>query len=130
MNDRAMVRAGSQRSPWRPRGSWVYVLASVPLALFAVVGWEYGAFWLYFVPALICIAQFLRPTKPVWLFLVGLYLVGSAMYLVLLGQDLVRLVTAEPKVLVDCDDALAVVALVVMLVGVTYGLLRVRPHRS
>lgn len=113
----------------KPRGSWVYLLAALPLLVFALIGVEYGAFLLYLVPALICIIQFFRPTKVVWLVVSVVYLAGTATYVVALIADLVHLARGrQPSILVDSDDSAVFVLLVVFLVSVCFGLLKVRPR--
>lgn len=110
------------------RGSWIYLVASIPLLAFALAGWEYGAFWGYFVLAIVCISQFFRPMKPVWLFLFVVYSAGSVIYLGLLLSDVGRILAgARPTVLVDADDSFVFGLLVVFLIGVSYGLFRIRP---
>jgi len=112
----------------RPQGSWVYLLAALPLLVFAVVGLEYGAWAFYLIPALICVVQFFRPTKSVWFVLFLLYLVGTAAYVVALVKDIVQLGGGgQPSILLDSDDSVVFVLLVIYLLAVCYGLFRVRP---
>ena len=112
----------------RPQGSWVYFLAALPLFVFALVGVEYGASAYYSIPALICVAQFFRPTKTVWLVLFVLYLMGTGGYSVALIKDVGQLVGGgQPSILVDSDDSVVFVLLVIYLLAVCYGLFRVRP---
>lgn len=122
------MAAGTGYRHLRPRGSWVYLLASLPLLIFALVGAEYGALAFYLIPALICVVQFFRPTKPVWFVLFVLYLAGTAAYVVALIKDVVQLAGGgRPSILVDSDDSVVFVLLVIYLLAVCYGLFRVRP---
>jgi hypothetical protein len=111
----------------KPRGSWVYLLAALPLLVFALVGTEYGAGFKYLIPALLCVVQFLRPTKLGWLVIFVLYLAGTTDYVVALIKDLVRIAGGQqPSILLDSDDSVVFALLVIYLVAVCFGLFRVR----
>lgn len=112
----------------RPQGSWVYLLAALPLLVFAIVGLEYGALVFYLLPALLFLVQFFRPTKPVWLVLFVLYLVGTATYFVALIKDVVQLAGGgRPSILLDSDDSVVFGLLVLYLLAMCFGIFRVRP---
>lgn len=122
------MEAGTENRYLKPQGSWVYFLAALPLFVFALVGVEYGASAFYLIPAVICVVQFFRPTKPGWLVLFVLYLTGTATYLVALVKDVAQLAGgSRPSILVDSDDSVVFVLLVIYLLAVCYGLFRVRP---
>ncbi len=122
------MAAGTGYDHLKPRGSWVYLFAALPLLIFALVGLEYGAFVFYLIPALICIMQFFRPTRTVWLVLFVLYLAGTVAYVVALIKDLVRITGGgQPSILVDSDDSVVFVLLIICLLAVCYGFYRVRP---
>lgn len=88
------------------RFRWVYLVASVPILLFALWGVEYGAFWFYLVPAVICIAQFFVPTRLGWFVVTGLYATGALLYTWVLAARLWRLFTDEGAALfLDPDEA-------------------------
>jgi len=122
------MAAGTGYRTLRPQGSWVYLLAAMPVLVFAIVGLEYGAWAFYLLPALLCLVQFFRPTKPVWFVLFVLYLVGTAAYVVALIKDVGQLADGgRPSILLDSDDSVVFVLLVLYLLAMCYGMFRVRP---
>lgn len=90
------------------RYSWLYLAAAVPFLLFALLGSEYGAFWIYSVPAIVCVVQFFFPSRIGWFLITALYATGAVLYTWSFAADLWRVTTGESTVLFfDPDDAIA-----------------------
>ena len=111
------------------KGRWLFVLASLPFLIFALIGREYGAFPLYIIPAVICIVQLFYSTMFSWIIIFSLYFIGSSVYVFLLIGDIVKIIKkVRPEALLDFDDSVVFILLVIILVVVTLGLLRYRPR--
>ena len=108
----------SSRTP-----SWhrlVYALAAAPLVLFALIGWEYGASVTFAMPALICGALAIWPTRLGAAILFWPFAAGACVYGWLLVKDLLVLSQGgSPSVLVDADDSVVFVVLELTLVAVS-----------
>ena len=109
------VLLGRRQQP----GRILFLAAALPLILTALFGWEYGAFPPYAILASICLLQAAYPTLLGWAVVVGVYSVGSAVYLYGLARDLVEKGG-------DADDTMIGVILLVLL-GIEIALLRHRP---
>ena len=109
---------------------WIYLVAAFPFIAFAIAGWEYGAFFLYITPAVICLIQYFYPTVIGWLFFFSIFCVGTAAYLWLLLTDVVKLFAGKrPSALLDCDDSIVFILLVILLSAISYGLFKIRPKK-
>lgn len=110
------------------KGQWLFIIASLPFLAFALIGWQYGAFYFYAIPAVICIAQIIYPTMFGWLAIFSLYFVGTSIYIVLLAGDILKIIIkVRPKALLDFDDSIVFIFFVVVLIAVTFGLFKYRP---
>ena len=88
------------------RFNWLYLAASLPFLLFAAWGAEYGAFWIYLAPAVLCVVQFFFPTRLGWGLMTVLYGGAVVLYTGLAVADLWRLATGEPlDLFLDADDS-------------------------
>ena len=110
------------------KGCWVFLFPAVVLSLIGITGYEYGALFLYLVPALICLAQCFYPT----VFVRGLFFVifsaGSAVYCVAILSDVYRLaVGGHPSILLDVDDSVVFILFLLILLVITFALYAIRP---
>jgi hypothetical protein len=98
------------------------------LALFALVGWEYGAFPLYTVLASICLLQAIRPTPLGWALVATLYGAGSATYLYLLVKDVIRIAGGDQaSIFLTPGDGGVFILLVILLLAIDVALAIYRP---
>ena len=114
------------------RGRWIYILSIVPLLFFALWGWEYGAFLLYFSPAILCLIQYLYPTILGWLILFSIYLAGAIVYLYVYFKDLLQLILGTKSgdsIFVDWNDSLIFTVLIALIVAIALNLYRKRPRQ-
>jgi hypothetical protein len=99
----------------------ILVAAALPLIFTAFVGAEYGAFAPYAVLASICLGQAIYPTLLGWALVVGIYAVGSLVYLFALIRGLIELAHG------DGTDAFAVAMIAALLLAIDTALLYHRP---
>ena len=114
-----------------PRFDWLYLAAALPFLVVALGGAEYGAFWIYFAPALVCVVQFVLPTRFGWGFVTVLYGVSAILGTGILLIDVWRFVRGEPlSVLLDADDSVMFLVMLALLCFFAVALLtrRRRPH--
>jgi hypothetical protein len=98
------------------------------LALFALVGWEYGAFPLYAALASICLLQAIRPTLLGWALVATLYAAGSATYLYLLVKDVIGIAGGDQaSIFLTPGDGSVFVLLVILLLAIDVALAIHRP---
>jgi hypothetical protein len=110
---------------------WLFVVAALPLIIFALIGANYGAFVPYAVLAGICVIQFVRPTLLGWGVVMLVFAVGASLYLYTATADLVRLARGQqPQLFLNPYDTAAFTALIVLVVAVAVGLFFLRPRRS
>lgn len=115
------------------RFDWLYLAAALPFFVVALGGAEYGAFWIYFAPALVCAVQFVLPTKLGWGFVTVLYGVSAILCTGILLTDVWRFVRGEPlSVLLDADDSVMFLVMLAFLCFFAVALLsrRRRPQRQ
>lgn len=113
-------------------GKWIYILATIPLLFFALWGWEYGAFVLYFAPAVLCLIQYLYPTILCWLILFSIYLAGAVAYLYLYFRDLFQVISGAKSgnsIFADWDDSVIFTILVALIVVIALKLYQKRPRQ-
>jgi len=107
---------------------WIYLIAAFPFIAFAFAGWDYGAFFLYITPAVLCLFQYFYPTVIGWFFFFSVFCVGAAAYLWLLLTDVIKLIIGErPRALLDADDSFVFILLEILLCAISYGLFKIRP---
>lgn len=104
------------------RFNWLYLAASLPFLLFAAWGAEYGAFWIYLAPAVLCVVQFFFPTRLGWGLVTVLYGGAVVLYAGLAVADLWRLATGEPLDLFDADDSVWFLVMLAFLYVLLVGL--------
>ena len=113
------------------RFDWLYLAAALPFFVVALGGAEYGAFWIYFAPALVCGVQFVLPTRFGWGLVTVLYGAGAIFCTGILLTDVRRFVRGEPlSVLLDADDSVMFLVMLAFLCFFAVALLtrRRRPH--
>jgi hypothetical protein len=98
----ARALCGKRRQPFRA----VFVVAALPLFLFAVAGAEYGAFALYAALGALCLLQAALPTLAGWGIIVLVYSLGGGMYLYLLIGASLNALRGRPTGLWDGDAVL------------------------
>ena len=99
---------------------WVFIIASLPFFLFALWGYQYGAFLLYFIPGLICITQFFYPTLLGWLFIFCLYLIGSGLYIFVVIKDILKMIGGQRSgIFVDSDDTIFFCILISFIISIS-----------
>jgi hypothetical protein len=110
----------------------VFAIAAAPLLLFALVGWEHGAYLTFGILGLVCFWCALRPTRAAAAILFSLFTVGACIYGWLLASDVIALSRGgAPVALVDADDSIVFVGLELTLIGVSALLfLMWRPFRQ
>jgi hypothetical protein len=109
----------------------VYLVVALPFLAFSVLGAEYGAFWLYLAPAVLCAVQFVFPTKLGWTLITVLYGSAVLLYTWLAVADLWRFASGENvSVFLDADDSLAFLLLLAFLYLFLVALLFVSPWRK
>jgi hypothetical protein len=107
---------------------WVFIVTSLPLILFGLMGAEHGALMLYAPLAAICLIQFFFPTVLGWGFVLLLYGAGSIVYIYTLGKDALKVVRSQqPEVFLNAYDSTFFLILVAVLVALTIVLVRNRP---
>ncbi|MDL1964245.1 MAG: hypothetical protein LWW98_07920 [Deltaproteobacteria bacterium] len=110
---------------------WIFLIALLPFVLFALAGYQYGAFLLYMVPAIFCVVQYFYPTIILWGIFFLTFISGAGVYLYLLFSDLYKLATGvRPQALLDFDDSIVFITLVLVLVWIAYILFISRPDLS
>jgi hypothetical protein len=113
------------------RGGWIYMLAAIPLLFFALWGWEYGAFFLYFSLAALCLIQYFYPTILGWVILFSIYMAGAATYLYVYFKDLFQLlrgVKSGNSIFIDWDDSVVFTILIALIVAIALNLYKKRPR--
>lgn len=111
------------------KGRWIYLLAAVPFFLFALTGIAYGAFLLYFLPALLCVIQFIRPTIFLWATILGMFTCGSVAYLFETGKELLGIIAGErAKIFLNAADSSVFTLLLVVLISISVALIRWKPE--
>ena len=109
-------------------GRGFFVVAALPLALFALVGWEYGAFPLYAALSSICLLQTIRPTLLGWALVATLYAAGSATYLYALVKDVIDIAGGkQASIFLNPVDGTVFVLLVIVLAAIAVALAIHRP---
>lgn len=114
------------------QGRWVYILGSITLLLFALWGWEYGAFMPYLPIAALCIVQCFYPTMIGWGILFCVYLTGAGMYLYIFFRDLFQLIIGSKSatsILVDLDDSIVFITLIGLIMVIAFSLYKIRPRK-
>ena len=107
------------------------MIAVIPLILFGLISYEYGAFLLYIIPALLCLVQYFFPTIFLWGLFFTIFAAGSAIYSFLIISDIYKLIIGVyPSLLLDVNDSAAFILLLAILVGITFVLFTSRPRLS
>ena len=69
----------------------IYLAAAVPFALLALLASVYDSAGYYLAPAILCVAQFLRPTRVGWILITGAYALVAGALAYAIAHDLVNL---------------------------------------
>jgi len=113
-----------RRQPW----PGIFIVAALPCFIFAVAGWEYGAFPLYAILASICLLQARWPTLLAWAVVAVIYTTASAVYLYLMAEDVIGLARGkQPSIFLGPADDTVFVLLLIVLLAVDVGLVLHRP---
>jgi hypothetical protein len=113
------------------QGSWIFLIAAVPWVLTALFAYEYGGFYFYIVPAVLCLVQYFYPTRFLWGCFFGIFTLAAVVYTGFFAVDLVRIIIgAQPDVFVDLDDSVMVLMFWSVLVFVPLFLFTHRPDLS
>ncbi|MGA2156176.1 MAG: hypothetical protein ABSH37_17345 [Bryobacteraceae bacterium] len=124
LSDALMFLLARRQQPARG----ILIVAALPCVIFALAGWEYGAFPLYAILASICLIQALWPTLLAWAVVVVIYTVSSVVYLYLGAQDVIGLARGrQASVFLNSGDDEAFLLLLVILLAVDIGLVLHRP---
>ncbi len=116
---------GSRRD--QPR-RWLFVLASLPIVLFGLMGAEYGVLPFYLAIAAVFLYQVFYPTLIVWFSVTLVYCVMVVAYVGQLIADLFSLLRGtRPSLFTDPDDSLFFGLLLAYMFALTMGLLFSRP---
>jgi len=110
------------------RFHWLYLVAAIPLAVLALSGAEYGAFWFYAAPTLVCVAQFVRPSKLGWLALTLLYGAGAGLLTWDLSQRLWRFSWRESPLFFDPEEAFGFLSVLLVSYVLLVALVAISPR--
>ena len=95
------------------------------------MGWEYGAFWPYIIPALLCIVHFFYSTMFVWFIIFSLYFVWGVGYTYGVVNDLFAVIKGfQPGIFLGGYDTIVFTMLFIAVVSITFGLFKLRPSKS
>ena len=112
----------------RQRHKWLFVVAAVPLALFALIGLAYGAFLPYAALAAVCIAQLFYPTWLGWGVVLATAIFALAEYGSTAVSDIIAINSGgRPSMFLNEIDTFAFASLIVLIAVVVVGLLLNRP---
>jgi hypothetical protein len=112
------------------RRKWLYLVATLPPLLYALWGWEYGAFFPYLTLAVLYVLHFFYPTMFGWLILLLPYLCGTLAYGYKFISDLSGLIGGSKSAVsmfLSVEDSLVFTAIVAFLVLTTVGFFRIKP---
>jgi len=130
MNERNQNIVKSIIGKRKQKVRWVFIIASLPFFLFSLWGYQYGAFLPYFIPGIICIAQFFYPTLLGWFFIFFLYLIGSALYIFAVIKDMLIMTEGQrSRIFVDFDDTVLFCILISAIIVLAAALIKLRPVR-
>ena len=108
--------------------NWIFIIGCILFVLLGLIGSQYGAFFIYMIPAVLCIIQFCYPTIFLWGLFLILFLSASTIYFILLLTDIYKLITGlRPIALMDLDDSFVFIFLLAILLGITIVLFFSRP---
>ena len=112
----------------KQKANWVFIIASLPFFLFALWGYQYGAFPFYFIPGLLCIIQFFYPTLLGWSFIFALYILGSVLYIFVVIKDILKMIEGQRSgIFVDFDDTVFFGILISLIIVLAVALIKWRP---
>jgi hypothetical protein len=114
------------------KAKWVFILGALPLLLFALMGWEYKAEYLYLPLAILCIIQYLFPTMITWIVLFCLYLMAAITYAYVFSRDLIKLLRGEisgASLFAGTEDTIFFTILIVIIIAITISLYKIRPKK-
>lgn len=104
------------------------MIAVLPFLFLALLGIEYGAFFMYIVPSVLCVIQFLFPTLLGWFIVLALYISACAVYGYVLGIDVLKLLNDQrPDKLINGTDATVFIVGFIVLLAISVVLWAARP---
>jgi hypothetical protein len=112
----------------RSRGFYL-VVALLPL-FFALLGWQYGAFLVYFPLLVLSLLQVFYPTMLVWILLFISYLSGTVVFGHKFAIDLFTLISGSKSgvsLFADADDAVVFSSIMALFIVITIGLWKIKP---
>lgn len=114
----------------KQKARWIFIVASMPFFLFSLWGNEYGAFPIYIIPSIICLAQFFCPTLLGWFFILCLYLIGSGLYIFVVIKDILKTLGGQGVgIFVDFDDTVIFCTLISLIIILAVSFIKLRPVR-
>ena len=109
---------------------WFYLIIAIPFIFSGLMGWEYGAFWPYMIPVLLCIVHFFYSTIFVWFIIFFLYFVWAVAYTYGVVNDLFALIKGfQPSIFLGSYDTIVFTILFIAVVSITFGLFKLRPSK-
>jgi hypothetical protein len=112
------------------KARWIFIVASLPLFLFALMGLQYGAFFVYFGLGIICLWQVFYPTLIGWAFILLVFMGGASLYLIETVKDIIKIVSGErPNIFVDFDDSMFFGIVILLILVVAVVLIKAKPVR-
>ena len=92
------------------------------------MGFQYGAFFVYFGLGIICLLQVFYPTLIGWAFILLLFLAGASLYLIQVVKDIIKIILGErPDIFVDLDDSLFFGIVISLILVVAFVLIKSKP---
>lgn len=84
----------------------IYLAAAVPFLLLTLAALFYDSAGLYLAGVVLCVAQFVRPTRVGWIFITGAYALVTCLFVYGFAYDVVSLARGRrPHILLDADDS-------------------------
>ena len=107
---------------------WIFLVAALPFLFLAVLGIEYGAFFMYLVPSVLCVIQFLFPTLLGWFIVLVFCISACAVYGYVLAIDVLKLLSDQrPDKLINGTDATVFIVGFAVLLAISVILWVARP---
>jgi hypothetical protein len=84
----------------------IYLAAAVPFLLLTLAALFYDSAGLYLAAVVLCVAQFVRPTRVGWILITGAYALVTCLFVYGFAYDVVSLARGQrPNILLDADDS-------------------------
>jgi uncharacterized membrane protein len=84
----------------------IYLAAAVPFLLLTLGALFYDSAGLYFAAVVLCVAQFVRPTRIGWILITGAYALVTCLFVYGFAYDVVSLARGRrPSILLGANDS-------------------------